>query len=83
MSEKKNILEIQTPEEIKIEYKEVTLFKNPIIILSSSFMMLLEQITKSIKYLISHKIFLILLIVISISTLFEGPHKDVKIIKHL
>lgn len=77
MSEKKLNLEMQTPEDNKIEYKEVSLFKNPIVIISTSFMMLLEQFTKSLKFLLSHKIFLTLLILISLSTLFEGPHKDV------
>ena len=72
-------LEMQTPEgNNKTEYKQVTLFKNPIIIISTSFIMLIEQITKSIKFLLTHKIFLTLCILFSLSSLFEGPHKSVK-----
>jgi hypothetical protein len=84
MSKKKSNMEMQINEDnqIKKEYKEVTLLKNPIIILSTSLKMLLEQITKSIKFLLTHKKILTLLIIILFSTLFDGPHIRVILFKN-
>ena len=70
-------LEMNNSESLN-EYKEVTLFRNPIIIISTSLIMLLEQITKFFKFLLTHKIFLSVLVLVSISSLFDGPHKTVK-----
>lgn len=79
MSENKQSLEMQNPQENqKNEYEEVTLFKNPLIIITTSIKMLLEQLTKSIKFLLTHKIFLSLIIIITLSSLFDGPHRTVK-----
>jgi len=81
MSKNKLNLEMQTIEEkddAKNEYKEVSLFKNPIIILLTSLKMLIEQITKSIKFFLTNKKILIILILISLSLFFNGPHKSVR-----
>jgi hypothetical protein len=76
MSGKKSNLEMQINQdnEIKSQYKEVTLFKNPIIIFLTLSKMLIEQIINSIKFLFTHKKILTVIILILFSALFDGPH---------
>lgn len=78
MSEKpksKSDLEIQTKE----EYQDVTLLKNPIIVISTTILLIYEQLMKLTNYIITHKTIRFILILILLACFLNGPHKQVKI----
>lgn len=61
------------------EYQEVTLFRNPIIVLSTTVVLIYEQIMKLIKFLFTHKPFLMIVFIIFFSSFIDGPHIEVNI----
>ncbi len=77
MSEGKTNLEIQVNE--KVEYKNVTLFKNPIIVLSTTILLTYDQFIKILKFFIRYKPFMLIMIMFLISNFIDGPHKEVYI----
>lgn len=63
----------------KEDYQEVTLFRNPITIISTILVLIYEQIMKLTNYLLTHRKVMIALILILLSSFFEGPHKQVNL----
>ncbi len=62
----------------KEEYKPVSLFRNPITVISTTIVLVYEQLMKLTNYLLTHRKVMVALILIFISCFFEGPHKKVK-----
>ena len=60
------------------EYKEVSLFTNPISTLSTLLVILYEQFKRFGKFLISNKILLFLGVLYLGLNFVNGPHKEVK-----
>jgi len=63
----------------KDEFKEVTFFKNPLIVTSTTIILIYEQLMKLIKFFLSHTPLMIVTIISIILSLFDGPHKEVMI----
>ena len=61
-------------------YKEVSLFRNPIITLHTTLILISNQLLKLFKFLFLHKIILMLLVITIISSFFDGPHRLVIIL---
>ena len=60
----------------KLKYKEVSLFKNPIITLTTFTLILVEKILLVIKYILSNYLILIVLITYGILNYFNSPIKS-------
>jgi len=63
----------------KEEYKEVTLFRNPFIVISTTIALIYEQLMKLTNCLITHKKIRFVSILILLACFVNGPHKQVKI----
>jgi hypothetical protein len=63
----------------KKEYKEISLFRHPIETLKILFTIINEQLVKLIKFLISHKAFLIIIILYIVFNFISGSHDEVTI----
>ncbi len=61
------------------EYKEISLFRNPIETLVTLFIILYEQFMRGIKFLMGHKFLIVMAIVYLILNFIEGPHKEVSV----
>jgi hypothetical protein len=63
----------------KEEYKEVTLFRNPFIVISTTIALIYEQLMKLTNCLLTHKKIRFVSILILLACFVNGPHKQVKI----
>lgn len=59
------------------EYKEISLFRNPIETLFTLFTILYEQFIRFIRFLTGHKFLIVMALVYFILNFLEGPHKEV------
>lgn len=61
----------------KGEYSEISLFRNPFLTIKTLIEILSVQFVRFMRFLISHKIFLFLLLGYLGLNMFNGPHKIV------
>jgi hypothetical protein len=59
------------------EYKEISLFRNPLETLRTILIILTEQLMRFIKFLAGHKFLIVLGVVYLGLNFVEGPHKEV------
>ena len=74
---------LNKPEPKEIQYKEVSLFRNPITVILTTIVLIYDQLVKLTNYFLTHRKVMFALFAILLSSFFEGPHKQVRFILYL